>query len=152
MLSRLTDAVHEGVAAGKVSLRRARNLAVAREVEQLTTPTDRAARNLRVLTRRLEVAIWRREPLDEATVQGIEDLARASRALAESVESGQPAAARPDLERLAAGLAAIPGSSSLSDAVACALLRSIVVDLLEVTGLSHDQARELMPPAPAGSG
>jgi uncharacterized membrane protein YgaE (UPF0421/DUF939 family) len=152
MLTRLSEAVQEGMAAGSVSIRRARNLAVAREVEQLTTPTDRAARNLRVLTRRLEVAIWRREPLDQATVQGIEDLARTCRSLAESVESGQPAAGRADLERLAAALAAIPGTASLSDAVACALLRSIVVDLLEVTGLSHDQARDLMPPAPAGSG
>ena len=150
MLTRLTEAVQEGVAAGSVSLRRARNLAVAREVEQLTTPTDRAARNLRVLTRRLEVAIWRQEPLADATVQGIEDLGDTCRFLAESVESGDPAAGRDRLEELAAVLAGIPGTDSLSDAVACALLRSIVVDLLEVTGLTHDQARNLMPPPPAG--
>jgi uncharacterized membrane protein YgaE (UPF0421/DUF939 family) len=152
MLSQLTHAVHEGVAAGSMSLRRARNLAVAREVEQLTTPTDRAARNLRVLSRRLEVAIWRHEPLADATVQAIDDLARTCRSLAESVESGQPAAGRADLETLAAALAAIPGTASLSDAVACALLRSIVVDLLEVTGLSHDEARDLIPPAAQGTG
>jgi hypothetical protein len=152
MLTRLTEAVHEGVAAGSMSLRRARNLAVAREVEQLTTPSDRAARNLRVLTRRLEVAIWRREPLADATVLAIDELSRTCRSLAESVESGQPAAGRPDLQTLAAALAAIPGTASLSDAVASALLRSIVVDLLEVTGLSHDEARDLMPPAPTGAG
>jgi uncharacterized membrane protein YgaE (UPF0421/DUF939 family) len=149
MLTRLTEAVQEGVAAGSLSLRRARNLAVAREVEQLTTPTDRAARNLRVLTRRLEVAIWRHEPLAEATVRGIDDLARTCRLLAESVESGEPAAGRADLQRLATAFAGIPGTESLSDAVACALLRSIVVDLLEVTGLAHDEARHLMPPASA---
>jgi uncharacterized membrane protein YgaE (UPF0421/DUF939 family) len=152
MLTQLTEAVREGVAAGSMSLRRARNLAVAREVEQLTTPTDRAARNLRVLSRRLEVAIWRHEPLADGTGQAIDDLARTCRSLAESVESGQPAAGRADLETLAAVLAAIPGTASLSDAVACALLRSMVVDLLEVTGLSHDEARELIPPAAPGAG
>jgi len=150
MLTRLTEAVQEGVAAGSVSLRRAKNLAVAREVEELTTPTDRAARNLRVLTRRLEVAIWRQEALADATVQGIDDLAGTCRFVAESVESGESAAGRERLEELAAVLAGIPGTASLSDAVVCALLRSIVVDLLEVTGLTHDQARDLMPPAPAG--
>jgi hypothetical protein len=105
-----------------------------------------------VLTRRLEVAIWRHEPLDDATARGIDDLAGACRFLAESVESGTPAAGRPKLEELAAVLAEIPGTVSLSDAVVCALLRSIVVDLLEVTGLTHDQARNLMPPAAAGQG
>jgi uncharacterized membrane protein YgaE (UPF0421/DUF939 family) len=152
MLARLTEAVQEGVAAGSVSLRRGRNLAAARDVEQLTTPTDRAARNLRVLTRRIEVAIWRREALADATTRAITDLARTCRSLAESVESGRPEDARPDLERVAAALAAVPGTASLSDAVVCAILRSIVVDLLEVTGLAHEDARGLLPPASAGPG
>jgi uncharacterized membrane protein YgaE (UPF0421/DUF939 family) len=147
MLARLTEAVHEGVAAGSLSVRRARHLAAANEVAQLTVPTDRAVRNLRVLVRRVEVAIWRGEPLSDDTRAGIQRLARACRSLADAVESRGQTESRPELAELAESLAATPGDRSMSDAVVCAILRSIVVDLLEVTGLSHDGARALMPPA-----
>jgi uncharacterized membrane protein YgaE (UPF0421/DUF939 family) len=96
----------------------------------------KATRNLRVMIRRVMVALEMTQPLP----LGLADLLEA---LADAVESADPI---PLLLDVAARLDPVPlEASTLSAQVVVGQLRVAVLDLLEGFGLDHDLARQALP-------
>jgi hypothetical protein len=113
-----------------------------------TEPVDLALRNSRVLLRRTRSALTDDETFPPALPAALRQLADAATAFA-SVLTGdaEPAEVRESI-RLAATTVDADGLEHVgfSARVVTAQLRSIAVDLLQATGLDHEQARGILPP------
>ncbi|WP_460868968.1 FUSC family protein [Rhodococcus aerolatus] len=116
---------------------------------------DNAARNTRVLARRALVAVHDGEVVDPRLPEQLALLAAATRQLAaasapprsDDVDPATPEEVAATLRAVAGGLAADLGlSGGLSVRVVTAQVRSLVVDLLRVTGAGLDEALATLPP------
>jgi uncharacterized membrane protein YgaE (UPF0421/DUF939 family) len=109
-------------------------------------PLDHALRNCRVLLRRTRSALADGEVVPDAVPAGLRQLAEAAAPLGDRLgqELGDvrdalgAAAAAVDTASLAGG--------GFSAQVVAAQFRSVAVDLLQATGLRHDEARAVLPP------
>jgi uncharacterized membrane protein YgaE (UPF0421/DUF939 family) len=145
-LQRLADANSEGLAVVRHSPFRRRQRSEVEAYADLLDPLDRASRNLRVLARRAVTLVWRGQHLPLGYLEVITGLARTARFMAEELDVGRlPAAARGDLVATAEASSHLELASSLSAVAILAQTRSMVVDLLELTGLGPDDARDLVP-------
>jgi hypothetical protein len=148
----LSAAVAEGIGAARLPVlwrRRARIGADATEISRLTPPLDRATRNVRVLVRRSAVSIWRGEQMPAPTVALIRRLRDVAAGMADDLaEHRGLEARRPELAAIGVASSAHDLTPTLSTTVVLAQIRSIVVDLAEVTGLDVDTARDAVPPIP----
>ena len=136
-------ATKEGLAVVRLSPFHRRNAPGVQEIAQLAGPLDRAMRNTRVLVRRIGTALWRQEAIDPRVIELLSDLSILTGQLAEPIKSGEGSESmRGRLVTIANTSNDLPIESSLSSAVVVAQMRSIVVDLLELTGLSYDEARK----------
>jgi uncharacterized membrane protein YgaE (UPF0421/DUF939 family) len=118
---------------------------VLRSYLDAAEPLDHALRNCRVLLRRTRSALVDDEPVPAELVTGLRRLAGATELLAANL-GGSTSATREALREAAATV----DSDSLahggfSGQVVAAQLRSMAVDLLQATGLRHDEARALLP-------
>ncbi|GAA4354267.1 FUSC family protein [Angustibacter luteus] len=112
----------------------------------LSVMLDRAVRNGRVLLRRVTVVVRRHEQLDPRILTLLGRLADVIEAIAADLEDRRdPDDSRELLQQVARESAAVPVGTSLSDDVVLAQVRSMVVDLLELTGLDADAARAAIP-------
>ena len=108
-------------------------------------PLDHALRNCRVLLRRTRSALADAEPVPAAIPAGLRQLADAAASfgdrlgqdLGEVREALGQAGSSVDAVRLA--------GAGFSAQVVAAQLRSVAVDLLQATGLRHDEARSVLP-------
>ncbi|GAB3596475.1 aromatic acid exporter family protein [Angustibacter peucedani] len=117
-------------------------------VAALAVHLDRAVRNGRVLLRRVTVVVRRGETLDPGTLALLLGLADAADAMAgELVERRGSEHSRELLAQVADDSAHVPTGTTLSGDVVLAQVRSMVVDLLQITGVDADEARALVPPA-----
>lgn len=109
-------------------------------------PLDHALRNCRVLLRRTRSALADGEVVPDALPAGLRRLAEAAAPLGERL--GQdPRPVREALAEAAASVdAAAVDGAGFSAKVVAAQLRSVAVDLLQATGLRHDDARARLPP------
>jgi hypothetical protein len=108
-------------------------------------PLDHALRNCRVLLRRTHSALVDDEPMPADLVAGLRELARATELLAQKL-GGPTGAVRKALTEAAATVDEDSlAHSGFSGQVVSAQLRSMAVDLLQATGLRHDEARSLLP-------
>jgi len=140
------DAAEDGLSAATSSPWRRGYRADMQAVAQLVVPLDRAVRNVRVLLRRVTVVIRRNERLPDATLSLLDELAAATEMLAADVEKRRPAlGARQRLADVARRSSAIPIGVSLSADVVLAQVRSVVVDLLQLSGLPNEDALDLVP-------
>jgi hypothetical protein len=115
-------------------------------VAALAEPLDRAVRNARVLVRRVAAATRYEETVPPAYVDLVAELAYIADRLSDCLEDrGLTADLRPELHRLAARSSAVAEPAQLSSTVVLAQVRSIVVDLLELTGLDEDDALAMVP-------
>lgn len=108
---------------------------------RLVEPLTRATRNLRVLVRRVTVALEAGQPLPHALPELLDQLASQLDPETAADDAAGPLielAGRLDPESL--------GANSLSGQVVVAQLRVALVDILEGIGLDHDRAREALPP------
>ncbi|GMA85085.1 hypothetical protein GCM10025868_03350 [Angustibacter aerolatus] len=106
-------------------------------------------RNARVLLRRVTVVVRRREPLPDRTLGLLDALATATAGIADDLRQHRgPDPARERLVRVGADSALVATGHGLSADVVLARLRSIVVDLLECTGLDYAGAQSLVGPGP----
>ena len=106
--------------------------------ERLLVGITRASRNLRVLVRRVTVALETGDPLPAALPELLDELARVVDPLTRGADAVQV------LESLAARLdPVVLGATGLSAQVVVGQLRVAVVDLLE--GLGQDGARDALP-------
>jgi uncharacterized membrane protein YgaE (UPF0421/DUF939 family) len=146
LLDDLRSAAEEGVAVVRMSPFRRRHRGRVQEVADLVIPLDRAIRNIRVLVRRAAVSVWREEQIPDEYPALLERLADGTRLIAESLfEPAADVAAHRVLGELGRRTAVMPIPSGLSAVVMLGQIRSTIVDLLELTGTSYDEARELVP-------
>jgi uncharacterized membrane protein YgaE (UPF0421/DUF939 family) len=146
LLDDLRSAAEEGVAVVRMSPFRRRHRGRVQEVADLVIPLDRAIRNIRVLVRRSAVSVWREEQIPDEYPALLERLADGTRLIAESLfEPAADVAAHRVLGELGRRTAVMPIPSGLSAVVMLGQIRSTIVDLLELTGTSYDEARELVP-------
>jgi uncharacterized membrane protein YgaE (UPF0421/DUF939 family) len=108
-------------------------------------PLDHALRNCRVLLRRTRSALVDGEPVPPSLAAGLRKLAAATELLAANL--GRPMGTTRDALR---GAARSVDNDSLAHSgfsaqVVAAQLRSVAVDLLQATGLRHDDARANLP-------
>jgi uncharacterized membrane protein YgaE (UPF0421/DUF939 family) len=146
MLDELRAVSAEGVAVVRLSPIRRRHLPGVLAIADLLEPLDRTVRNLRVLVRRAAVAIWRDESVPASYLDLLDALARTTSDIASELhERRVPTNARLGLNRIGE-LSALPApDASLSAEVIRAQIRSMVVDLLMLTGLTYEEARDLVP-------
>ena len=138
VLARWDGALTAGREAARISPLR-RHRADPREAALLIAVT-RATRNLRVLVRRVMVALELTDPLPAALPELLDELARLLDPATPSHDALEPLivfAARLDPVAL--------GATSLSGQVVVAQLRVAVVDLLDGLGLPRGRAREALP-------
>ena len=141
----------EGVAVVRLSPFRRRHLPGVQAIADLLEPLDRAIRNIRVLVRRASVAIWSEEPVPSSYVTLISELADVTDEIAaELKERRLPVGARDPLAAIGRDSARTAGPHPvLSAEVMRAQVRSTVVDLLMLTGLTYDEARARVPASAA---
>ena len=136
----------EGLEVVRYSPFRRRQLGLAIALADLHEPLDHASRNLRVLVRRCVVAVWRGDQVPKAYQDLIRWLAEASRLIAkELAEHRLPTAARDQLREIAETSAHLPLTESMSAVVILAQTRSMVADMMQLTGIEYADARELIP-------
>jgi uncharacterized membrane protein YgaE (UPF0421/DUF939 family) len=151
LLDDLRSAADEGVAVVRLSPFRRRHRGRVQEIADLVVPADRAIRNIRVLVRRCAVSVWRDEQMPAEYPLLLDRLADGTRLIAESLfEPAADVAAHRVLGELGRRTAVMPLPTGLSAVVVLGQIRSTVVDLLELTGTTYDEARKLVPLRPDG--
>ena len=148
LVAELRAAADEGLSVRASSPFRRRHRGRVRAMAELVEPLDFALRNTRVLVRRVAVACYRREPIPAAYAALLDDLANVHR---RDRRRARPPAGRPP--RCATGWSAlgratshIERTSDLSAEVVLAQVRSLVADLLAVTGMDPLAATDEIPP------
>ncbi|MDQ4086361.1 MAG: FUSC family protein [Actinomycetota bacterium] len=148
-LDDLRTAAREGLDVVRSSPLRRRHRPAVRKMADLVVPLDRAMRNTRVLVRRTVAATRDGEAVPGDYLALVDRVADATDLIAAEFAAGRlPVAAREPLADIAQQTAIQTLRGGLSAAVVLAQVRSLVVDLLQLTGLSAEEARELMPTAP----
>jgi uncharacterized membrane protein YgaE (UPF0421/DUF939 family) len=148
-LNDLRTAAREGLDIVRSSPLRRRHRGALRKMAELVVPLDRAMRNTRVLVRRIVTATRAGDVVPDAYLALVDRVAEACDVIAAELTAGRlPVAAREPLADIAQQTAILRLQGGLSAAVVLAQVRSIVVDLLQMTGLSASEARELMPGEP----
>lgn len=146
LLDDLRDASAEGVAVVRYSPFRRGQLPGVQAIADLLEPLDRAVRNLRVLVRRAAVATHREERVPGGYIVLLTSLAEVTDEIAVELGSRRlPTGARAGLVRIGELTAVIDHHTGLSGEVMRAQIRSMVVDLLQLTGLSADEAAGMVP-------
>ena len=112
------------------------------ELSRAAVLADRAMRNARVVARRAVVAVEEEGPAPDVAVH-VDTLAVAVGSLAAAVGRGDPPDhARALLQEVAAALAPEAYAEGWRRQTLVSLLRSLAVDALEITGMSHGEAIE----------
>lgn len=143
----LRAAADEGLSVVRSSPFRRRHRGRVRAMAELVEPLDFALRNTRVLVRRVAVASYRHEPIPASYAVMVEELAECAEAIADELGEGRAATAvRARLVGLGRTTSLMERPSDLSAAVVLAQVRSLVADLLAVTGMDPLVATDQIPP------
>jgi len=147
LIDELRQAAAEGLSVVRSSPFRARHREPLRKLAELVEPLDLALRNTRVIVRRTAVAAYRHTPVPRAYADLCDDVAVALDAMGVELRADRsPAAVQPELLRLAAASAAMPRSTELSAEVVLAQVRSVIADLLRMTGMGGLESTDAIPP------
>lgn len=148
-LDELRNLSAEGIAVVRLSPFRRRHLPAVQAIADLLEPLDRAIRNIRVLVRRASVAVRIGEEVPAPYVALISSLADVTAEIADQLgERRLATGSRAALSAVARSSSLVGSQASLSAQVIRAQVRSVVVDLLMLTGLTYDEASAEVP-APA---
>ena len=147
LIGELKQAADEGLSVVRSSPFRARHREPLRQLAELVEPLDLALRNTRVVVRRTAVAAYRHSPVPEEYAAFCDDLAAALDEMAVELRADRsPAAVQPRLLRLGEVSARLPRSTELSAEVVLAQLRSVIADLLRMTGMGGLESTDAIPP------
>lgn len=147
LLAELRAAADEGLSVVRSSPFRIRHRGRVRAMADLVEPLDFAMRNTRVLVRRVAVAAYRREPVPASYAAMLRELAEITDAIARELAADRVASALRDrLIALGRDSSQIERASGLSSEVVLAQVRSLIADLLAVTGVDPMEATDLIPP------
>lgn len=120
-----------------------------RSIAEVVSPLDRALRNTRVLIRRVVVSTRLDETMPPDYLELLDDLADSSQATADEFAANRPPdAARPALLAIAERSADASEPLTLSAAAVLGQIRSVIVDLLELSGLTYSEAVARIPARP----
>jgi uncharacterized membrane protein YgaE (UPF0421/DUF939 family) len=148
-LDELRNLSAEGIAVVRLSPFRRRHLPAVQAIADLLEPLDRAIRNIRVLVRRASVAVRTGEDVPAAYIDLISSLAGVTAQIsAQLAERRLATGSQAALTKLARSSSPVEPQASLSAEVIRAQVRSTVIDLLMLTGLTYDEACARVP-APA---
>ncbi len=148
LIRELQDAADEGLDVVASSPFRVRHGPGLRKMAELVEPLDRALRSTRVLVRRTAVAAYLRDPIPHSYALLTADLAAAVEVVATELDADRMALeARPALLRIGNASAGVERTDDLSSEVVLAQVRSVVVDLLLLTGMDALEATDALPPA-----
>lgn len=146
----LRAAIRAGEEIATIAPLRRRRWVELRRLEVAALRVDYALRNTRVLARRALAGLRNGERPPPELADRLDELARAVQSLTEELSRGQePDRARAALLALAAALGEpLLAGNGFSARVVVAQLRSVVVDLLQATGMPRDDATAALPPIP----
>lgn len=143
----LQAAAGEGMSVVSSSPFRGRHREPLRRLVELVDPLDRALRSTRVLVRQTSVAAYRRHPVPPAYARLTSELADAAEAVARELDADRLAVgARDALLAVGAGTAQVERSDVLTAEAILVQVRSVVADLLMVTGMGQLEATDALPP------
>jgi hypothetical protein len=118
-------------------------------MSDLVDPIDRALRSTRVLVRRTAITAYRGRPVPASYARLCSDLADATDVVAEELMADRMAtAARPALLQVGNATGEVERTADLNTDVILAQIRSVVADLLLLTGLDDLEATDALPPPP----
>ena len=147
LIRELQAAADEGLSVVDSSPFRVRHRDNLRKMAELVDPLDRALRSTRVLVRQTAVAAYHRRPVPKSYALLAFDLADATDAVAEELAANRMSvAARPALLMVADATGRVDRSEVLAAEAILAQLRSVVVDLLMITGLDQLESTDALPP------
>jgi uncharacterized membrane protein YgaE (UPF0421/DUF939 family) len=147
LIGELRAAAAEGLSVVESSPFRRRHKGSLRRMAELVEPLDHALRNTRVLVRRVAMANYHHQPLPTSHARLCEELARATESMADALaRSEMPSDVRDELLRIANATGELDRADELSADVVLAQVRSIIVDLLQITGLDAFAATDALPP------
>jgi uncharacterized membrane protein YgaE (UPF0421/DUF939 family) len=147
LIRELQDAAAEGLSVVTSSPFRVRHRGDLRSMSELVEPLDRALRSTRVLVRQTAVAAYFRRPIPRAYAELASDLADAvDLVAAELAADRMAAAARPALLEIGEATGRVERSEILAAEAVLAQLRSVVVDLLMVSGMDQLESTDALPP------
>jgi uncharacterized membrane protein YgaE (UPF0421/DUF939 family) len=146
LLRELRSAADEGLSVIASSPFSRQHAAGVRRMVDLVEPLDRALRSVRVLVRRVTVAVGRGEDLPEGYDTLMLELADATDVMGRALaENASPEVGRSALLRVATATGEVPRTDSLATETVLAQIRSAVVDLLQVAGMDVDAAVAALP-------
>lgn len=149
LIRELQGAASEGLSVVASSPFRVRHRDDLRQMSELVDPLDRALRSTRVLVRQTAVSAYRRRPVPKSYSLLALDLADAADLAARELAADRMAVgARDPLLAVGRATGQVERSEVLSAEAVLAQLRSVVVDLLMVTGLEQLEATDALPPPP----
>jgi uncharacterized membrane protein YgaE (UPF0421/DUF939 family) len=147
LISELQGAADEGLSVLASSPFRRRHGSTVRRMAEIVEPLDLALRNTRVLVRRMAVATYHHQPLPRPYVRLCKDLADIVDELATELDDPEAASdVQASLLQLGAATSEVERVSDLSADVVLAQTRSIIVDLLQITGMDVLEATDALPP------
>lgn len=149
LIRRLQAAADEGMAVVASSPFRVRHRPTIRRMADLVGPLDRALRSTRVLVRQVAIAAYHRRPVPQSYAHLADDLADAVDAVVAELQADRmPVAARPVLLEVGAGTGRVERSEEMTAEVVLAQLRSVIADLLMLTGMGQLESSDALPPPP----
>lgn len=149
LIRELQSAADEGMSVVASSPFRVRHKDNLRRMVDLVDPLDRALRSTRVLVRQTAVTAYHRRPVPAAYAVLASELADAAELVAAELAADRmPVAARDAILAIGDATGRVERSDVLTAEVILAQLRSIVVDLLLLTGMSQVESTDALPPPP----
>lgn len=146
-LNDLRAAADEGLEVVRSSPFRRRAAPQVRSIAEVVDPLDRALRNTRVLIRRIVVSARLDETMPPDYLELLDAIADATEQIADEFAADRaPERVQPVLVEIARRTARASEPLTLSAAVVLGQMRSLVVDLLELSGLDYAGAVSLVPP------
>jgi uncharacterized membrane protein YgaE (UPF0421/DUF939 family) len=147
LVAELRAASDEGLSVVASSPFRWRHRGGLRRLTDLVEPLDFALRSTRVLARRIAVANYRGEPIPREYAAFLREIADVADRMAEELTADRMASVERDsLVALAHRSSELARTPVLSAEVVLAQSRSLLADLLAVTGMDPLAATDLIPP------
>ena len=149
LIRELQAAADEGLSVVASSPFRVRHRGNLRRMVDLVDPLDRALRSTRVLVRQTAVAAYHPRAVPRSYSLLALDLADAADVVADELAADRMAtAARAPLLAVGNATGQVERTEELAAEVVLAQIRSVVVDLLLLTGLDQVESTDALPPPP----
>ena len=146
LIRELQAAADEGLSVVASSPFRVRHRGGMRQMSELVDPLDRALRSTRVLVRHTAVCAYHRRPVPRSYALLAADLATACDQIAVELEDNKMAVeARPAVLAVGEATGEVDRAEELSADAILAQIRSVVTDLLLLTGMDPLEATDSLP-------